>query len=570
MPNEKMEFDIVVNGKQAKLSIEEVDKAQDDLDKNTTKTTKSMKESWVSLGAKIAVVTAGLGFATNEAMKLERATFGLSSATREYIKWASIQYNESQEVIAGFVQTGKAAGLSGKEIAKMINTAVALGRKFPHESVESFIDNLTMLNTTGETQGYIVDVLEQKYGAIDLKTLSLAEKMATLDEVTKGVNAEFDRSTTSKIDKTLQRIQHGVSDLGSSFLKLLDSSGGLFLFNKGVLLASTTLQGLSHIASIAKISVKNLFGMDTSEDLARFKKDIKKSSETLDELLDKAEKAKSKSKKTPDNAGKTRAKEQKVLEEEAKAKREKEKLLKKSLGTSVADWQRYYETIGELDTAWLIQKARLGEQFIDLTDEQFNKLSEISKKDYFKKFQKELDDLGKSIEDNLGSQLENVLNEGKFNFKSFMNSIISDMVRAQAIKPLSSMIGGGISNMLGGLFHTGTTQVKHTGGFISQSHHDGSLRTDERMARLQVGEAIVNRTGAKLNSGAIAKMNRGEKVEGPGGNVTTVDIKFEVTAIDASSFNQYLVRERTTIENIINRSISSNGSVKQTIKQVVA
>ena len=244
MPNEKMEFDIVVNGKQAKLSIEGVKDAQDDLDKNTTKTTKSMKESWVSLGAKIAIVTAGLGYATNEAMKLERATFGLSNATKEYIKWASIQYNETQEVIAGFVQTGKAAGLSGKEITKMIDTAVALGRKFPHESVESFIDNLTMLNTTGEAQGYIVDVLEQKYGAIDLKTLSLAEKMATLDEATKGVNAEFDKTTVSKIDQTLQRIQNGVTDLGSSFLRLLDSSGGLFLFNKGVLLASTTLQGL--------------------------------------------------------------------------------------------------------------------------------------------------------------------------------------------------------------------------------------------------------------------------------------------------------------------------------------
>ena len=151
--------------------------------------------------------------------------------------------------------------------------------------------------------------------------------------------------------------------------------------------------------------------MDTSEDLARFTEDIKRSSDTLDELLSKVQKAKAKSTTgestiTPDITGKTRAKEQKVLEEEAKAKREKEKLLKKSLNTSIADWQRYYETIGELDTAWLIQKARLGEQFIDLTDEQFNELLEISEKDYFKKFQKELDDLGKSIEDNLGSQLE--------------------------------------------------------------------------------------------------------------------------------------------------------------------
>jgi hypothetical protein len=49
----------------------------------------------------------------------------------------------------------------------------------------------------------------------------------------------------------------------------------------------------------------------------------------------------------------------------------------------------------------------------------------------------------------------------------------------------------------------------------------------------------------------------------------SAEINFNVQAIDASSFNNYLVGNRATIESIINNSLTTNGSVRRTIRQVV-
>ena len=121
----------------------------------------------------------------------------------------------------------------------------------------------------------------------------------------------------------------------------------------------------------------------------------------------------------------------------------------------------------------------------------------------------------------------------------------------------------------GGIFHTGG-EVKHTGGYIGgiPSYHTG-MRSDERIAKLQVGEAVINRAGARQNAQAIDAMNAGYKVGESGGNVTTAEINFNVQAIDASSFNSYLVNNKSTIEGIINNSLRTNGSVRKTIKQTV-
>jgi len=51
-----------------------------------------------------------------------------------------------------------------------------------------------------------------------------------------------------------------------------------------------------------------------------------------------------------------------------------------------------------------------------------------------------------------------------------------------------------------------------------------------------------------------------------GTNNTKAEINFNVQAIDASSFNSYLVNNRDTIESIINTSLLQNGSVRRTIQ----
>jgi len=164
--------------------------------------------------------------------------------------------------------------------------------------------------------------------------------------------------------------------------------------------------------------------------------------------------------------------------------------------------------------------------------------------------------------ESMGDTITEFVMTGKASFKDFARSVIADLVKVRTMQM--------ITNAFGGIFHTGTTEVKHTGGFIGNlpSHHSGSLRQDERIAKLQVGEAVINRAGASRNREAIAKMNAGQPVGGAA-QQTTAEINFNVQAIDASSFNNYLVGNRQTIENIINRSLTQNGSVRQTIKQVV-
>ncbi len=93
--------------------------------------------------------------------------------------------------------------------------------------------------------------------------------------------------------------------------------------------------------------------------------------------------------------------------------------------------------------------------------------------------------------------------------------------------------------------------------------------------------------GGHVNAGQSYLVGeRGAEIFQPsgGGNITpnhrlntatgevrsvNAEINFNVQAIDAASFNSYLVNNRGTIESIINNSLTSNGSVRRTIKQVV-
>lgn len=62
-------------------------------------------------------------------------------------------------------------------------------------------------------------------------------------------------------------------------------------------------------------------------------------------------------------------------------------------------------------------------------------------------------------------------------------------------------------------------------------------------------------------------MNKGYTVGSSGGGSTTIINEWTVNAIDAASFNSYLVNNKSTIEGIINSSIANNGSVRRTIRQ---
>lgn len=225
MATEKIEYDIVINGKQAKKTIDDVDKKQKQLDKTTTTTTKSMSMNWKAVGASIAASAVVLAAMTKQAANVEKAMFGLNDQMKEYAIQTSITSDFTTEQVAGFIKTAETAGVATSQIAKLVDMGIALGRAYPHESTETLIDNLVMLNKTGEAQGFIVDILEQKYGLLDLNTLTLAEKMAALEEKTSGVNKEFQSLASSKLSTVISAVGVAIEKVGTKILKVIDKLG---------------------------------------------------------------------------------------------------------------------------------------------------------------------------------------------------------------------------------------------------------------------------------------------------------------------------------------------------------
>lgn len=602
------EFDVLINGKPAKKTLEDIKKELGEVDKKNEKTTKSMNMNWVAVGATIAITAAAFTKMTMASLQLERATFGLTDATKEYINQASIQYGMNQDMIAGFIQTGKAAGMSGDEIETMIDQAVALGRKFPHESIETFVDNLSMLNRTGEAQGFIVDVLETKYGTLDLKALSLADKMRAVEETTAGVNDEFDRTNAAKVDKIYQNIENSVVDLSTEFNSMAANTGILDFLNDVISVAkkmvgyfsiglqsvsasfvymkataqkaiSDILWSMKDIAGIGDIMKEKANAMNTEYNVTidQYNQMVKNMKEQVQEQKNLTEEKK----KTAITGieGKVKPKTQQELEAEIKKNqdiiREREKLkaeLKRiednfnnDYISSLADSQQR-EIINLSNkyneyAKYITDKAALDEWYN-------NEVAKIMKED-----EKATDEY-KALKDETFAALTDSFvtfaQTGKLSFKDMANSIIADLIRIQVQKLIvGSLTGTSVGGLLG--FHTGTAEVKHTGGVIGNypTYHDGGLMNDERLVKAQVGEGIVNRAGNTNNKGVVDAMNAGYKVGGEGGNVTTAEINFNVQAIDSASFNAYLVGNRQTIEGIINKSISSNGSVRKTINQSV-
>ena len=123
----------------------------------------------------------------------------------------------------------------------------------------------------------------------------------------------------------------------------------------------------------------------------------------------------------------------------------------------------------------------------------------------------------------------------KTNWKSLFKAILADLIRLQLRKALLGAFGGFFAN----------------GG------------------RPPVGRpSIVGEKGAELfvpdSAGTIIPNHE----LGGSSQHTTAEINFNVQAIDAASFNSYLVNNRDTIESVINNSLLTNGSVRRTIQMV--
>lgn len=562
MANDKVEFDILINGKPAKKSLEEVKKELKDVEKQDESTTKVINTNWATIGATIALAAVGVASMINSAARLDRAMFGLNQQTRDYIRNMSVTSGLTKEVIAGFVQTGKTAGMSGDAIEKMIDSAVALGRAYPHESAETFIDNLTMLNTTGEAQGFIVDVLEQKYGTLDLKAISLADKMKTIDEATKGVNEAFEETAGAKFDQILSEASASSTDLGNSLLRLVDKSGIMWLFTKAIDTVAFSTQGWANLLDYARIKLKELIGEDVTKDIEEYNKNLDKMDALLLKITGDAEAATGEISifKSPED-----------VKNDLDTFRE---LIKSMMAKLRSDFKNNEITPEQLlfaedqvnDWADKVQagiarglsmdeamKSTAGA--LDMMAEELTEIEKSGRK------------AGKGLEDAFVKMAQT----GKLSFKDMTDAIIADLIRIAIRKSITAAIGG--STMGGFLgFHTGG-EVKHTGGAIGggshiPSYHTG-MRSDERMAKLQVGESVVNRAGTANNGAAIDAMNRGQKISGGGDTFVTHTHNWSVTTPDAGSFASQMIQNKDVITSVIQKDVMTNGTTRTVLKQAL-
>jgi len=541
MPTEKLEIDIIAKGKPAEKAIGNVEKKTDDLGKTTKRVgddtdgmLSRLRAGWVAVGATIAL-------STNEAVQFERASVGLSREMRQFAKDTALSSQATAEQIAGFLKSAQTAGLADEQMKKLATDAIALGYAFPHEDAETLHDNLVMLNTTGEAQGFIVDILEQQYAKmgkqfdeIDLKAVSLEEKLTLVNNVIEDSQQAMETSALAEYDRMMGQLDNTATQLGETLIQIGAESGAFGLF-KNILAGADLL--LSRV-SLGILKLKDLFA-DTDESRIAFLEQalivLKKDSELA-------------------NFGAFGDNKQKI--EEYTRELQNLKGTQDSVNASVS---KSSEELEMNMSIW--EKVRQ-------SAEEFYYGTEVGFKRYIKQVQdatrkqEDLANVGYQVARGIEDAFVNMAMGAKASFKDMANAIVADLIRIQ--------IRRSVVLPLLGLFHTGTAEVKHTGGTIGgiPSYHTG-MRSDERLAKLQVGEAVVNRAGASRNRNAIDAMNAGYQVGGGTGNVTTAEINFNVQAIDASSFNNYLVGNKHTIENIINNSLQTNGTVRRTIKQVI-
>lgn len=471
--SEKMEIDIIVNGKKAVSSIEQVDKATKKLADTTKATesriksaTQSIASSWDKIKAPLAGVAGAIGAVSVAMSAPEQAIIKLGAemartkaysdeAMKGFIDFASelqsftgISATATLEAIA----MAKSMGVQDDQLKRVIETSALFAKKYNEDLTET-VKNFSKTLTGGEGLGALEDY--------DSRMLE-ASKTALEGGYALDIYEEKLRS-------------YGLS--------LRTSAGSTRAWNE------TTAKANSALLQLAN-TYQN-FAMVQDE---------------MPLLID--------------------------IDGDGKAKG--------ALDSLTEAWLNYSNTAKTVgDEVTTRQKA-------------------------------ELEELRQTAESALGATEDYFVElamTGKASFSELAQSVIADIMRIYVRSLLLKAVGGVFG---GGLFHTGG-EVKHTGGYIGSNlptYHTG-MRSDERIAKLQVGEAVINRAGARQNAQAIDAMNAGYKVGGGGDSITTAEINFNVQAIDASSFNSYLVNNKSTIEGIINNSLRTNGSVRKTIKQTV-
>lgn len=578
MATEKIEIQILAKGKPAEKAIKSVEKQTHNLGTTTKNTGKDidrsvdgMKESWAGLGAKIAAVSLALGASVVKAKDFERASIGLSKAQKEWAKNASLASDATAEQVAGFLKSAKTAGLNEQAQRDLAKSAIALGYAFPHEDAETLHDNLVMLSTTGEAQGFVVDILEQKLAGlgiafkdINLKALPVEEKLKLINEVVRDSQKAMDESKYTDLNTALGTMSNTMTDLGDKLVKMGSDSGAFATLTATVqVFAGVVLLAADRLGALVDWG-KELIGI-TNEQSEQSKKEaailekINDERKTGVDLIKEMEERRDKNVQALEKAKESGASKEiiKWLEKEQRSldktiRKHKERLNLALGGSKNRKFGEVTASGSHIMTDAVVAGSAEGDRLVEMmakTDKAVDKT-----KNTFN----ELNETGKTVASNLDFAFAKFAQSGKLNIKDMARSIIQDLLRIQMRKQIVGFLGQ--FDMFSSL-NTPAPKASHTGGAIGMakipSFHSG-YRSDERLAKLQVGESVVNRAGTAMNGEAIDAMNAGQKIGG-GDNIQNANITFQVQAFDSASFQQGMVQNRATIVGVVREAFNRNG-----------
>jgi len=540
MATEKIEIEIIAKGKPAERAIKGVERKTKDLGTQSRKTGKEvdgvltrMRAGWIAVGAAMAL-------SVNKAAAFERASIGLTRAQRDWAKETALATDIQAEQVAGFLKSAQTAGLNEEAQRNLAKQAIALGYAFPHEQAETLHDNLVMLSTTGEAQGFVVDILEQQYAKmgvrfedVDLKAVSMEEKLRLVNDVVKQSQEQMGSSTFKEYQETLGNIDNAASSLGDTIIALATESGALGLFNK-MLGASDLLLKRLHLGVLGLSGIFN----ETNKERKRWL-DLAISVLEQDEKL-----------YGSDNQKRLNDYKNEVAKINAElgiqSEKKKDAILISAGGSKAL----------EEEMTWFEKTSQSAQEYyLNLANglENYSKGVKKSQAD-----QKELANVGEKTAKSMEDAFVDMAMGAKVSFKDMARSIIADLIRIQVRKKIAGFIG---NIDFFGSGDTPTPKASHTGGAIGlasiPSFHTG-YRSDERLAKLQVGESVVNRAGTARNAQAIDAMNAGQKIGG-GDNIQNANITFQVQAFDSASFQQGMVQNRATIVGVVREAFNRNG-----------
>jgi len=173
------------------------------------------------------------------------------------------------------------------------------------------------------------------------------------------------------------------------------------------------------------------------------------------------------------------------------------------------------------------------------------------------KLEQRVKEIAEGMEDSITDAIAN-MTQGLGSFRDVVNNIfnqiMAQMIRMQVVRPLLQMagLGGGDTSILSSI----VGKMGMAGG--------GNVNANQSYVVGEAGKEVF----IPSRSGQIVPNHQLNTSTGEVRNINA-EINFNVQAIDANSFNSYLVNNRDTIEGIINSSLTTNGSVRRTIRQVV-